>query len=218
MITKAIIQSINAAGNRCIVRMPLFESASSSAKIEAEALINISPGMFNNLAVGDIVFVAFEENALEKPIIIGKLFRGGDIERNIRGGGGVLDTLKVRSAAAIPASTLYVYPKANQANYKNLNTPKKQADYIKWLEAFVKKLTRKLDDNFRCLKNWTQWQLRAENVEIDDGDLDETLTLPVACQYQAEGGDCNICSIVDCPKNNKRGYQKLETDKNYPDL
>ena len=217
MITKAIIESINAAGNRCVVRMPLFESASSANHVKAEALVNISPGLFNGLAVGDVVFIAFEENAMEKPIILGKLFRGGDIEGTVRGGGAIVDTLKVRSAAAIPASTLYVYPKANQASYKDLNTPKKQADYIKWLESLVKKLATQADDNFRCLKNWTQWQFRPENVEIDDGDLDVE-DPQIACLYQTEGSACEICSVIDCPKNNRRGYQKLSTDKIYPDI
>ena len=80
MITKAIIQSINAAGNRCVVQMPIFQTAANPNPVTAEALINITPGLFNNLAVGDVVFIAFEENAIEKPIIIGKLFRGYDIE------------------------------------------------------------------------------------------------------------------------------------------
>ena len=67
MVTKGIIRSINRAGNRCIVRMPLFETASSTVPIEVEALVSITPGMFNNLFVNDVVFIAFEENALEKP-------------------------------------------------------------------------------------------------------------------------------------------------------
>jgi hypothetical protein len=111
LVTKAIIQSINRAGNRCIVRMPLFESASGSAIVEAEALTGITPGFFNNLFVGDVVFVAFEENALEKPIIIGKLYRGAFNENDTPGGAGILDTLRVNSAATIPASTLYNFPK-----------------------------------------------------------------------------------------------------------
>ena len=215
MITKAIIQSINPAGNRCVVRMPLFETAANPNPVEAEALVNIAPGLFNNLEVHDIVFVAFEENALEKPIIIGKLFRGADIESNIRGGGGIIDTLKVRSSAAIPASTLYTFPEEIQHNYKDLNTPKKTADYIKWLEAHVKNLVIKLEDNFKCFKNWTQFQLRPENVEIDDGDLDLDSTTTEAGLYQVEGNYCNICGDA-CTKNKKRNYVKLPTDSIYP--
>ena len=69
MITKAIIQSINPNGTRCVVRMPLFETAANTAPVEAEALVNITPGMFNNLEVNDVVFIAFEENKIDKPII-----------------------------------------------------------------------------------------------------------------------------------------------------
>lgn len=217
MITKAVVQSVNAAGNRCIVRMPLFETASSSNKVEAEALVNIAPGLFNGLTAGDIVFVAFEENALEKPIILGKLFRGSDIEGSIRGGGGVLDTLKVQTAASIPASTLYAYAPDIKNNYKDLNTPKKQADYIKWLEKLVKTLAAQLENNVKCLKNWTQWQLRPENVEIDDGDLDNEYDIAESYLYQEEGKDCKICGD-NCPKNNKRNYLKLPINKNYPDM
>ena len=216
MITKAIVQSINPAGNRCIVRMPLFETASNPNPVEAEALVNIAPGLFNSLEVGDIVFISFEESALEKPIILGKLFRGADIEGNIRGGGGVLDSLKVRSSAAIPASTLYVFPEASKHNYQNLNTPKKVADYIKWLETLVKTLVSQLEDNFRCFKNWTQWQLQPENIEIDDGDLDTNANISDSLLYQKEDSECKICGAA-CTKNKKRSYLKLSTDKNYPD-
>ena len=76
MITKGLIRSINRAGNRCVVRLPLFETASSTTPVEIEALISITPGMYNNLFVNDVVFVAFEENALEKPIVVGKLYTG----------------------------------------------------------------------------------------------------------------------------------------------
>ena len=217
MITKAIVQSINPAGNRCKVRMPLFETAANPNPVEAEALVNIAPGMFNSLTVGDVVFVAFEENALEKPIILGKLFRGADIEWNIRGGGGILDSLKVRTSAAIPSSTLYVYPDNIQNNYKDLKTPKQQADYIKWLESYTKKLVAQLEDHFKCFKNWTQWQLQSENVEVDDGDLDEDSNIPEPFLYQNEGSECKICGSA-CTKNKKRGYLSLPTGKKYPDI
>lgn len=215
MITKAIIKSINAAGNRCRVHMPLFETAANPNPVTAEALVNIAPGMFNNLAVDDIVFVAFEENAIEKPIIIGKLYRGADIEGNIRGGGGVFDSIKVRSSATIPASTLYEFPSAIKNNYKDLDTPKKTADYIKWLENLLKSLVSQLEDNFICFKNWTQWQMQPENVEIDDGDLDSTSEPSEPFLYQKELAICDVCGS-NCTKNKKRSYFKLPTDKDYP--
>jgi hypothetical protein len=191
--------------------MPLFETAASARYAEAEALVNIAPGLFNNLAVNDVVFVAFEENAIEKPIIIGKLFLGGDTEGNIRGGGAVVDTLKVRSDAAIPASTVFVFPASTQNTYKDLDTPKKVADYIKRLEKSIDGRTDTLDENFQCFKNWTQWQLQAENVEIDDGDLDLEQIAPKPFLYQKEGEECNICG-PDCIKNKKRTYAKIQTE------
>jgi hypothetical protein len=216
VVTKAEILSINSAGNRCIVRMPLFETASSSMPVTAEALVSIPPGMFSSLAVRDVVFVAFEENALEKPIIIGKLFKGASVENNTRGGMGILDTLKVRSAATIPSSTLFEFPVATRNEYKDLKTPKKMADYIKWLEKLTKKLVGQLDDHFRCFKNWTQWQLRPENVEIDDGDLDDkNYRAPTNLQYQKEGDTCKICGN-NCTKDKTRKYLKVDKDKNYP--
>ena len=217
MLTKAVVQSIHAAGNRCIVRMPLFETAANPNPVEAEALVNITPGLFNNLEVGDVVFVAFEENAIEKPIIIGKLFRGVDIENNIRGGGGILNSLKVRSSATIPATTLYEFSPDTQNTYKNFSTPKNVADYIKWLEQFTKNLISQLEGHFNCFKNWTQWQFRPENIEVDDGDLDLITEVPEPLLYQKECGDCEVCGKT-CTKNKKRNYFKLPVDKNYPNI
>lgn len=218
MVTKAIVQSINRTSNKCVVRMPLFETASETSRVEAEALTSITPGLFNNLFVGDVVFVAFEENAIEKPIIIGKLYRGAVHENNTPGGAGILDTLRVNSAATIPAATLYNFSAKIKAEYLNLNTPKKVADYIKWLEKLTKKLIGQLDEHFQCFKNWTQWQLRPENVEVDDGDIDTDYNISEPFLYQTEGSQCKICNAVDCVKNKTRRYSKLDTTKAYPDV
>ena len=116
--------------------MPLFETASSSVPVEVEALVSITPGMFNNLFINDVVFIAFEENALEKPIIIGKLYTGNLNENETQGGAGILDTVTVRSTASLPAATTtFVFQGDLSAEYKNLNTPKKLADYIRWIEV-----------------------------------------------------------------------------------
>jgi hypothetical protein len=218
VITKGLITSINRAGNRCIVRLPLFETASSTMPVQIEALVSITPGMYNNLFVNDVVFVAFEENALEKPIILGKLYTGAAIEKDTPGGAGVLDTLVVRSAQQTPATTTtFVYTGDNKDEYKNFTTPKKIADYIKWLEKYLKKLIIQIDINFRCFKNWVQWQLQPENVEIDDGDIDTGYHVAEPCLYQAEGKECKLCKNK-CTKDSVRRYLNLETSKIYPDI
>lgn len=218
MVTKGIIRSINRAGNRCVVRMPLFETAASSVPVEVEALVSITPGMFNNLFVNDVVFVAFEENALEKPIIIGKLYIGAGNENNTLGGAGILDSLTVRTSAQVPAATTtFVFNGDYKGEYDNLKTPKKVADYIKWLEKLFKNLFDQIETNFRCFKNWTQWQLQPENVEIDDGDLDTNYHIADPFEYQAEGQECRLCGSK-CTKERIRSYLKLDTTKNYPDI
>jgi hypothetical protein len=216
LITKAVVMSINGAGNRCKVRMPLFESAASSAPAIAEALVNIPPGIYSNLKVGDVVFVSFEENAIEKPIILGKLFTGSNTEKDVDGGMGILDTLLVRTAATQPCTTLFEYPSQLKKEYIDFNTPKKLADYIKWLEKLTKHLITQLYEHFLCFKNWTQWQFKPENVEVDDGDLDTEECITTPFMYQEEGSTCKICGN-DCKRNKKRSYLKLDIDKKYPD-
>lgn len=214
MVTKAIIKAMNMSGNKCTVQIPLFTGASSSSPLEVEALISVTPGFINNFKVNDIVFVAFEENALEKAVIIGKLYRGYQEEAVTRGGTALLDTLIVYSSASLPSSTVFVFPDNEYTDYKNFKTPKKIADYIKWLESHFKNLIQQVDDNFRCLKNWTQFQLQPENVEVDDGDLDlysYNAILP-AGSYQQEGDICKICG-AKCTKNKKRNYLALDINK-----
>lgn len=195
--------------------MPLFENASNTSPVTAEALVNITPGLFNNLFINDVVFVAFEENALEKPIIIGKLFRGTSYENNTKGGAGILDTLVVRTSASIPAETTTFEFAKNKNDYKDLKTPKKMADYIKWLEKLFKSLISQMNDQFKCFKNWTQFQLQPENVEVDDGNID-TGNCPVAFMYQEENDTCKICKKCTSKTKTKRSYPQLDTTKEYP--
>lgn len=216
MVTKAIVMSITKNGTRCVVRMPLFENASNTSPVTAEALVSITPGLFNNLFVNDVVFVAFEENALEKPIIIGKLYRGTSYENGTKGGAGILDTLTVRTSASIPAETTTFEFAKNKDEYKDLKTPKKMADYIKWLEKLFKSLITQLNDQLKCLKNWVQFQLQPENVEVDDGDIDERTTL--CGLYQEENAECLICGKKCHNKKKIRTYPTLDTTKKYPKI
>lgn len=145
MVTKAIIRSINKNGTRCMVEMPLFNTASNPSPVIAEALVCITPGFYSNLCVNDIVFVTFEENKLEKPIILGKLYTGAADESTIRGGGGVMDALKINSEAVLPCSTLFRFSETSNHHYTDFNTPKKLADNIKQLKKDIEQLQEIVD-------------------------------------------------------------------------
>ena len=104
MITKGIIQAIDLTGNTCQVRMPFFESANND-EIYGTATISNTPGSYNGYKVGDVVWVAFEDNKLASPVVIGKLYLGVDIEQqDPRGVINVVDSV-VANSASIPADT-----------------------------------------------------------------------------------------------------------------
>lgn len=133
MLTKAIIQSIDYTKNICRVRIPLFENAARNVNIiEADAQINIVPGIYNSYKTGDIVFIGFEENKMELPVILGKLFVSAATEASAHQGNLSGNSLSITDTAQLPYSTVFNYDKASQNSiiYKNLNTPKKLADSI----------------------------------------------------------------------------------------
>lgn len=133
MLTKAIIQSIDYTKNMCRVRIPLFENASRNTNmIEADAQFNIVPGIYNSYKTGDIVFIGFEENKMELPVILGKLFVSASAESEAYRGNVSGNSLSITDNAQLPYSTIFSYDKIAQNNalYKNLNTPKKLADGI----------------------------------------------------------------------------------------
>ncbi len=133
MLTKAIIQSIDYTKNMCRVRIPLFENASRNVNIiEADAQFNIVPGIYNSYKTGDVVFIGFEENRMELPVILGKLFVAASAEAESYRGNLSGNSLAITDTAQLPYSTVFNYDKISQNNtlYKDLNTPKKLADSI----------------------------------------------------------------------------------------
>lgn len=84
MITKAIIKSTPALdGNKYTVYIPILRNANDS---ESDAIFEASlcytSGIINSLKVDDVVFVSFEDNLYNKPVILGKLFKANS-EDNI---------------------------------------------------------------------------------------------------------------------------------------
>jgi hypothetical protein len=133
VLTKAIIQSIDYTKNMSRVRIPLFENAARNVNmIEADAQINIVPGIYNSYKTGDVVFIGFEENKMELPVILGKLFVSASAEASSYRGNVSGNSLAITETAQLPYSTVFNYDKITQNDtlYKNLNTPKKLADSI----------------------------------------------------------------------------------------
>lgn len=157
MITKAIVHKLDRDANRCLVRVPLFETASNPNPVVLTAYPSIVPGLFNNLYIGDIVYVGFEENALEKPIILGKFYKNAKTENKAKGGAGNFNTLNVLAKASVPSSTRFRYTDALEASYEDFNTPKKLADRIK--------------ENIEAIK-YLNLYTQPWNMRVDDGDLD----------------------------------------------
>ena len=133
MLTKAIIQSIDYTKNICRVRIPLFENAARNTNvIEADAQFSVVPGLYNSYKVGDVVFIGFEENKMEAPVILGKLFVSTSAEASDQRGTLSGNSLSITDTAQLPYSTLFDFTKISQNNplYNDLNTPKKLADSI----------------------------------------------------------------------------------------
>lgn len=79
MVTKAIIEAINDEYS-VKVRIPLFDSSSqfldsTPTNSLSDAITCTLPRMSYIPEVGDIVFVAFEDNDKGRPVIIGCLFK-----------------------------------------------------------------------------------------------------------------------------------------------
>ena len=165
MITKGIVQRVDRRGNQFIIRVPLFESASTVNPVSLKAYQCIVPGLYNNLYVGDIVYIGFEENAMEKPIILGKFFKNYRTEDKAKGGSGNFTKLNVLDKASMPAyTTRFRYKDIEEQKYENFNTPCKLADRIK--------------ENIIAI-NRLRLYVQPWNMRVDDGDLDASDSLTV---------------------------------------
>lgn len=82
MLTKGQITSVDYASNKIYVRIPLFENTGDSNKAILEARLSIVPGIYNSYNKDDIVWVAFSEDQIDLPVVIGKFYKGASDEKN----------------------------------------------------------------------------------------------------------------------------------------
>lgn len=86
------------------VEIPAFQASSSSDPVVLKAVLS-SPSNYESVyQEGDIVFVAFEQNCYNHPVIIGSLYseKSKDVNLNNASSNLTLDSLKVNNFASIP--------------------------------------------------------------------------------------------------------------------
>lgn len=85
MLTKGIIKEIPSINNnKYKVYIPLLRNA-NDREIDAifDATLCFTNGIYYSLVVDDVVYVAFEDNYYEKPVILGKLYTNKEDKDNI---------------------------------------------------------------------------------------------------------------------------------------
>ena len=114
MITKAeIVEIINPTNSDPVffrVRMPIFDGdgvLKSSTPFEDLSLATacLSPYVTNFLKVGDKVFVAFEDNDISKPVILGPLYNAklaGELTTDIEVNSLTTNYLLVKNLIQVP--------------------------------------------------------------------------------------------------------------------
>lgn len=136
MITKGILKTIDYNNNSCTVRLPLFEGAGNSTEVVLSAVFLNQPGSYNGYNEGDIVFVDFENDKLNNPIVLGKLYLGAEKENSaVKKGGLTVANLNVTTGATLPLDTKLVFedPTSTVPVSNGLTTYKSLIDIIKGL-------------------------------------------------------------------------------------
>lgn len=118
MITRAIIEKkLNEYEYR--VRIPIFDKVANSSLATATkdlciAVASLPKGIHNSLQENDVVFVGFEDNEVDSPVILGQLYR-----KNLRYSD-IQATVSFDNLEVIHQSTLPTNINIGEINYEEL--------------------------------------------------------------------------------------------------
>lgn len=120
MVTKAYIINKEQDSNKYIVRIPIFEKpgmtsdTSNLSRTLFSATLAHEPSVLDVYSSGDCVFVGFENNELNRPVILGKLYTKDENQDSM--GLSNNKVLIVSDKASLPADTTI-----GSVNFKNLS-------------------------------------------------------------------------------------------------
>ena len=89
MLTKGYITDLPKFNNKYKVRIPVFETAgigNTKSVFNAsviEATLVYTPGIIDNISIGDCVVIGFENDKQSKPIILGKLYCDRNLDKDL---------------------------------------------------------------------------------------------------------------------------------------
>ena len=129
MITLAEIKEININTNLCKIRVPILEPVGNKKEVTMWATMILPPGIHAGYEVSDVVFVSFADNSLNRPVVLGQLYRGnqGTAIDNIGSSSDKIDKatsfscidLDATGTVTIPDTT--TFDGVNSKTFKQLN-------------------------------------------------------------------------------------------------
>ena len=172
MITLANIEELRPGTNLCRIRIPLFEGAGNIDQVDIWATMMLPPGIHDGYKEGDIVFISFSDNSLNKPVVLGQLYRGSvneylgaEKDKFDRAGTFSCDNLHVYDEVKIPLSTAFVAPDKQIQDAGDYGTISKLIDKIRSLEASYATLSETVDTLKSEIANLQERCTALENEE-----------------------------------------------------
>jgi len=138
MVVKGIIQSIDLLNNTYKVRIPFYENVTDGIPGTYSGIISTPPGITPDYKVNDVVILSFDEDTIDNPVILGKLY----LNKLENKGSINCINLNCSGTAEIPINTILNYDHANDIANSNesKDTYKTISDVIEKVQMLNNKL------------------------------------------------------------------------------